>query len=56
MQTTTTTIAPIVEAQLSSLADTDCYASSWEEALERAASNNETFVKWGGRGQVCLQS
>jgi ATPase subunit of ABC transporter with duplicated ATPase domains len=40
----------VVESQLTSLDDTDCYSSTWTDALSRAALD-PTTLQWGGRGQ-----
>jgi ATP-binding cassette subfamily F protein 3 len=42
----------IVEAQLASLDDTDCYASVWDDILSRGkvVQNNNASL-WGGRGK-----
>jgi ATP-binding cassette subfamily F protein 3 len=52
------TIENVVQAQLTSLDDTDCYASVWAEVLEKAtaaaaAQDNQLGVTatWGGRGK-----
>lgn len=58
--TTTTTTANtsnngIVNDQLTSLDDTDCYASVWEEILQRQrqqkADHGGSYNLWGGRGK-----
>ena len=42
----------VVQAQLSSLDDTDCYASAWSEALAACGDYLDgTTVAWGGRGK-----
>eukprot|EP00538_Stauroneis_constricta_P006390 CAMPEP_0119556620 /NCGR_PEP_ID=MMETSP1352-20130426/8499_1 /TAXON_ID=265584 /ORGANISM="Stauroneis constricta, Strain CCMP1120" /LENGTH=724 /DNA_ID=CAMNT_0007603597 /DNA_START=56 /DNA_END=2230 /DNA_ORIENTATION=- len=42
----------IVQEQLTSLDDTDAYASVWSEALSEATTTTTTgHVKWGGRGK-----
>jgi ATPase subunit of ABC transporter with duplicated ATPase domains len=43
--TTNTPLEAIVDSQLTSLDDTDCYATAWKQALAA------THYKWGGRGQ-----
>ena len=47
----TETIRNVVQAQLTSLDDTDCYASAWSEALQLAQERDEDTVEWGGRGK-----
>lgn len=42
----------IVEAQLASLDDTDCYASVWNDILSQQKANANTIGSiWGGRGK-----
>ena len=50
--TTTTTqhLSSIVETQLQSLDDTDCYSSAWADAIQAASESNRR-VSWGGRGK-----
>jgi ATP-binding cassette subfamily F protein 3 len=40
----------VAESQLTSLDDTDCYSSTWTDALASAAVD-PTTLQWGGRGQ-----
>lgn len=47
---TSSALSGVVDSQLKSLDDTDCYSSAWTDALERTASD-PTAVQWGGRGQ-----
>jgi ATPase subunit of ABC transporter with duplicated ATPase domains len=50
MATTTEHLNSIVETQLQSLDDTDCYASAWADAIQ-AANQSHGIVSWGGRGK-----
>lgn len=50
MATTTEHLSFILETQLQSLDDTDCYASAWADAIQ-AANESHTIVSWGGRGK-----
>ena len=52
LSTMSSTTSEVVEAQLTSLDDTDCYASVWSEILAtNESSNKSTKYAWGGRGK-----
>ena len=47
-----TTLQSIIQDQLTSLDDSDCYASAWAQAQAQALSQGKTNVNfWGGRGK-----
>ena len=45
------TLEDIVEQQLTSLDDTDTYASVWSDMLARHQKNDKNASPWGGRGR-----
>jgi ATPase subunit of ABC transporter with duplicated ATPase domains len=42
-------LSSVVQSQLIALDDTDCYATAWQEALEKSSADSQK-VHWGGRG------
>lgn len=48
---TTTTFRTVVDTQLASLDDTDCYATAWQRALQAANDEHGRVHHWGGRGK-----
>lgn len=44
------TLSNVIDSQLTSLDDTDCFSTAWQDALQRAEEKG-TAVSWGGRGQ-----